>query len=92
MKFNIVHIIRGAGFDIRMDRLTPFGNPFMINLCNSRDNVCDKFDEYLEENPDLMKRFNTIVRTLSNRKEINLGCWCAPERCHVQSYVDRYGS
>ncbi len=90
MKLRIVNIRGGAKCDIRMDRRTPFGNPFPITNCDSRDGVCDKFGAYLDKHPELMEQFSALVDCFSDQDEVTLGCWCTPERCHVESYVNRY--
>ena len=66
---------------IRIDRKSPFGNPFIIGTDGDRDAVCDKYEEYFTSRPDLVKRIFEL-------KGMVLGCWCYPERCHG-SYLAR---
>lgn len=72
-----------------VDRRTPLGNRFIIGQDGSRDEVCDKYDadfEYLLlANNAAQAQFQDLCRRARNNEEINLGCWCAPERCHAQT-------
>ena len=53
-----------------------FGNPFVIGVDGTRDEVCNKFEQYVEANP-LIKA--TFIKTLAGK---DLVCFCKPERCH----------
>lgn len=57
-------------------RPSPFGNPFEIGRDGTRDEVCEKFEAYIAERPDLQARAKTQLRGK------DLVCWCAPARCH----------
>ena len=54
-------------------------NPYKIGKDGSRDDVLNKYENYirnkLKENPSLENE----LKELKNK---NLGCWCAPEPCH----------
>lgn len=52
------------------------GNPFRIGKEGTRDEVCDKFEKYVEANTSLKER---IIRYARGK---NLLCHCAPLRCH----------
>lgn len=76
----IVHC-KKATFDIYIGRPSPFGNPFVVGKDGTRDEVIDKYEEYVRSNPELMEKI---------RKEIPgkvLGCWCAPKRCHGEILI-----
>jgi len=53
-----------------------YGNPFMIGKDGNRDEVCDKFEEYLSKHLDLVKQIKTNLRGK------DLICFCKPQRCH----------
>ena len=54
-----------------------FGNPFVLGRDGNRDEVCDKYEEYVRSNPRLVK---AIKKELKGK---DLVCFCAPERCHA---------
>jgi hypothetical protein len=68
---------------VRVDRMTNWGNPFVMkwDRDDERDRVCDLFVEYaswrLSVEPDWLKPL----------KGSNLGCWCAPKRCHADTLL-----
>lgn len=49
---------------------SPFANPFIIGKDGDRDTVCDKFEQYCLERPELIKK---IKEELKGKV---LGCWC----------------
>jgi Domain of unknown function (DUF4326) len=61
---------------VRVDRATPWGNPFMLGQDGDRATVIARYrDHYLPSRPDLLAR-------LSELRGKALGCLCAPEACH----------
>lgn len=52
-----------------------WGNPFIEGRDGTRDEVVEKYREYLEGNSKLMG-------SLEELRGKNLVCWCAPARCH----------
>lgn len=65
------------------------GNPFVMNGESERDSVCDKFKIYFDEkilNKDIkmISELNLLYRK-SKIEDINLGCFCAPKRCHCDT-------
>lgn len=61
--------------DVYIGRPSKWGNPFIIGRDGNRDEVVDKYAEWLSEQPHLLK-------SLSELHGKNLVCWCSPERCH----------
>ena len=61
---------------VYVGRGSPFGNPFVIGRDGDRDEVCEKFERAIRNNPPLMDR---VRRELKGK---NLVCFCKPERCH----------
>lgn len=56
----------------------PFGNPYVIPRDGDRDEVIDKFEAYVNTNPDLIGRIQKEL------KGHNLICICGPkQRCHA---------
>lgn len=63
------------GLLARIDRGTPWGNPFVMRREDDRDAVCDHYAAALARRPDLLARLPEL------RGRILL-CWCYPLRCH----------
>lgn len=61
---------------VYIGRPSKWGNPFEMSKDVSRDEVCDMFEKYVEENP-LLKQ---VIK--DELKGKNLICFCAPRRCH----------
>jgi hypothetical protein len=59
-------------------------NPFKIGKDGTREQVLEKFEDYLKSNAELIKQ----VKTLKGKA---LACWCSPEACHgdiLKRYAD----
>lgn len=70
----------------RVDRQTPFGNPFRIGPDGTREEVVRKYAVYLEGRLRVDDRFRRMVEGLGDAEA--LACWCAPERCHAEALRD----
>ena len=66
---------------VYIGRGSPFGNPFVIGRDGDRDEVCDKFERYIEQKPQLIA---LVKRKLHGK---NLVCFCAPQRCHGETLL-----
>lgn len=73
----VVHLKREP-FDVRIDRQTAWGNPFVIGKDGTREQVIAKYREWicLPENTHMVERARQVLRGKV------LGCWCAPKACH----------
>jgi hypothetical protein len=70
---NLIGWAKGRGLFVRVDRATPWGNPFVIGRDGNRATVIAAYrDRYLPSRPDLLARLRGKA----------LGCWCAPLACH----------
>lgn len=67
----------------KIDRSTPYGNPFVIGRDGNRGIVCDKFEEWVRR-PEQAALREQAKREL---KDCDLLCWCAPERCHGDLWI-----
>lgn len=77
-----VYNIRSKKSGKRIDRTTPFGNPFIIGRDGDREEVIRKFREYFYKNKELRR----LVR-----KELrghDLLCWCKPLACHGDVIIE----
>ncbi len=80
---------------IRVDRQTVVGNPFFMKDESMRDTVCDKYEEYFKTaiNSKAFAAYIDNIIEQSKTKDIALGCWCYPKRCHAETilrYVQRF--
>ena len=93
------HIYCGRG--------SALGNPFVLGRDGDRDAVCNKYEEWFYQNvhedkflsyiEDYGVTLDPIHKMLCNiyedaeRRDINLGCFCAPQRCHcdtIKNFID----
>lgn len=72
-----------------------FGNPFRIGRDGDRDTVCRKHQEWLDAWILRKERISfflqgtlycnqTVIENLAKLKGKNLGCYCAPQKCHCE--------
>jgi hypothetical protein len=64
-------------------RGSPWGNPVPIEEAKdiSRNDVCDWFNEYLDQRPFIVEQAKVALRGK------NLICFCAPARCHCDEWL-----
>jgi hypothetical protein len=56
-----------------------FANPYKLKKYGKREDVIEKYREYIIEK---LKEDKKLKRKLLKLKGKNLGCWCHPEPCH----------
>ena len=61
---------------VYVGRPSPFGNPFSIGKDGSREEVIEKYRQWLQDQPRLIK---IMKRELKGK---DLVCFCAPKPCH----------
>jgi hypothetical protein len=62
-------------YDVRIDRKTKWGNPFVVGRDGTREECIQQFEHWIVEQKYLMD-------ALSELKGKRLGCWCSPQACH----------
>lgn len=67
--------LRTSPFDVRIDRTTKWGNPFVIGKDGTREEVIAKYRRWVTSRRDLIK-------SLPELDGKRLGCFCKPEDCH----------
>lgn len=67
---------------VYIGRPTKWGNPFVIGPDGTREEVVNKFREYVLARPDFIKE---IRRELTGK---DLVCFCAPLACHGDIYYE----
>lgn len=76
MRDDMARALEARGLLTRIDRGTPWGNPFILDEDGDRSQVIEAYRaHYLPHKPSLLRQ----LPTLRGRA---LGCWCAPEPCH----------
>ncbi len=64
---------------MRIDRRTPWGNPFIIGVHGDREEVIEKHRLWVPTQPLIMNNLHLL-------KGNDLGCWCYPKPCHGLNY------
>jgi hypothetical protein len=89
-----VYIARGGVVFINGERFpksnSDFCNPFKLGKDGSRDEVIQKYKEYMETR---LHRESGLVKKLIGLKGKKLGCWCKPDNCHgdvLIELIDKY--
>lgn len=78
--FNKRHCVPSGA--IYVGRPTIYGNPFIIGKDGDRNEVVDKYKEWLLSQPSLVEKAKKEL------KGKNLICWCAPLRCHADILLE----
>ena len=89
METKIVHL-KKEPYDIRIDRSSIYGNPFVIGQDGNRKDVVRKCDLWLRGEDFTyfkQRKRRLILRSLHELKGKRLGCWCAPKPCHGDIYI-----
>ena len=80
-------------WDVRIDRATLFGNPYAMNNKCTRDSACDQFQQHFDtllahphENRMFIEALSRLLKLYKKYGKVNLYCWCAPRRCHGETY------
>lgn len=66
---------------VLVDRRTPWGNPFILGKDGTREEVCEKFEQYA------LERCQQDPKWLEPLIGKSLLCWCAPQRCHAETLL-----
>jgi len=70
----VVHC-KKSEYDVYIGRPSKWGNPFEIGKDGTREEVVEKYRQWIKTQPDLLK-------DLPELKGKILACWCAPKLCH----------
>lgn len=80
---------------IYIGRGTPLCNPFPITDTNSRDDVCDQYEKWFNNNirgnEEVKVFLHRILESAKAKGYVNLGCHCTPKRCHgltIKKWLD----
>lgn len=72
---NLVVHCKVKPYDVYIGRPSIWGNPFVIGKDGNREEVVEKYENYLLNNKFLLSK-------VLNLKGKVLGCWCKPHSCH----------
>jgi len=67
--------LRKEKYDVYIGRGSKWGNPYKIGLDGTREEVIQKYEDYLRKNDNMLKE----LKELDNKV---LGCYCKPQTCH----------
>jgi hypothetical protein len=73
---NLVVHCKQNEYDVYIGRPGPWGNPFEIGKDGTREEVVEKYAEWLLAQPELVEQAKLEL------KDKVLACWCAPKLCH----------
>lgn len=70
----VVHCKRDP-YDVYIGRGGDWGNPFVIGVHGTREEVIAQYAEWIRTQSHLMVRLPELKNKI-------LGCWCKPNACH----------
>ena len=76
----VVHC-KKALYDVYIGRPSKWGNPFRIGKDGNREQVINKYREWIKGQPILLS-------SLLELKDKVLGCWCTPLACHGDVLIE----
>ncbi|UOX40231.1 hypothetical protein [Vibrio phage PhiImVa-1] len=79
-----------GALNVYCGRGSVFGNPFPITDSATRDEVCDKYEDYFHqeanrEGSELNKGMRKLLEYYQQGNNINLQCYCEGKRCHTET-------
>ena len=77
---SVVHC-KKEPYDVYIGRPSKWGNPFEIGKDGTREEVIEKYRQYLNSRPDLLSSWKELEGKI-------LGCWCSPKPCHGDVLVE----
>ena len=64
----------------------PLGNPFKMDSPSQRDEVCDKYEDWVKgkllQRGAELAQFEELCSIVRGGKDLELVCFCVPKRCH----------
>lgn len=78
---NPVHCKR-LPYDVYIGRPSKWGNPFLIGIDGTREEVVKQYNDWI------MTQYELVKAAKVELKGKILGCWCAPLACHGDILVE----
>ena len=72
---------KSKDYDVYIGRPSKWGNPFKIGRDGTREQVIQKFREWIKRQPHLLEELEEL-------RGKRLGCWCKPLPCHGDVLVE----
>lgn len=72
---------RDESYDYYGGRGSLLGNPYEIGKDGTRDEVCDRYEIWFA----FLLKSAVFRRELENLRGKKLGCFCKPQRCHLDT-------
>ena len=66
-----------------------FQNPYKIGRDGNREEVIQKYRDYLDNSPFLLRALLVLRENLERGQK--LGCWCVPKACHGHVLLEALG-
>jgi hypothetical protein len=82
--WRLIRWAKGKGLFVRIDRMTQWGNVFVLGKDGDRDSVCDRYREHVVRRSELVEQLQAL------RGKV-LGCHCYPKRCHGNELIELLG-
>lgn len=79
METRVVSMRFTSDYDVRVDRRTRWGNPFIMHKEEERLEVIDLYRNYLRSE---ITQGSITLEDLAALHGKTLACWCAPKPCH----------
>lgn len=85
MKTQVVNL-KTDSYDVYIGRGSKWGNPFKIGEHGTREEVIEKYEDWLKgeiTSPDPRRQFPpTLESAIEELLGKRLGCFCKPKACH----------
>jgi histidinol-phosphate/aromatic aminotransferase/cobyric acid decarboxylase-like protein len=80
-------------WDVKVDRSSTLGNPFILNAKRDRESACSNYDKYFKvrvksysaENKRFYDELDRLKELYKLYNKLNLFCWCSPKQCHAET-------
>lgn len=78
-------------FDVKVDRSTILGNPFVMHDESERQRVCDDFEIYFKDKVSaigqnaIKQEVERLIAIYTKYGRLRLFCWCHPRNCHART-------
>jgi hypothetical protein len=84
---NLKHEKPHYPFEVKVCRgVSILGNPFPLNHESERDEVCDKYEKWFNQNLEtLQPALRRLLSIYDKYERLRLFCFCAPKRCHAET-------
>jgi hypothetical protein len=80
-KTTVVNRRLSIEYDVHIGRPSRWGNPYKIGRDGTREEVIEKYRNWIKTQPELLK-------ALPELRGKTLGCWCKPLHCHGDVLVE----